>query len=343
MSGNITHLSLPPNYLGLDLKTARQVYSSCKLTVRRILNSSPNNEIRRLFSLTSTKNTKIDDVIAITIKSTQPIHVNKRESNRVLKMNNLETVWNKFMDLSEQSKIISFVLNISSAKDIRVWKLIISNLPANIFRFCRRYLVLSLANASNLRRWKISPTGNCSLCNQLQTQLHVFNNCTRALDRYVWRHDSILFTISEYLKSAASNNYTIFIDCNALNYPTPNQFLNKRPDIILQNEHQIIVIELTCPFETNLKSSREYKANKYKDLKDLLLVPCDDLKLILLEISSLGFVSKDISEFKKLLKDLNCDADKVLSVCSQVAIRCSYFIYCRRNKIWPEPDILRFS
>ena len=41
-----------------------------------------------------------------------------------------------------------------------------------------------LANNSNLKRRKISSSGACLLCGKLQSQLHVFNNCTGALDRY---------------------------------------------------------------------------------------------------------------------------------------------------------------
>ena len=86
------------------------------------------------------------------------------------------------------------------------------NYPANIYRFCRRDLVLSLANNSNLLRWKISNNGLGSWCNKLQTQLHVFNNCKEALDRYTWRHYTIFFAITEYLKWKLANSFRIYVD-----------------------------------------------------------------------------------------------------------------------------------
>ena len=61
------------------------------------------------------------------------------------------------------------------------------------------------------------------------------------------------------------------------------------------------MIELTCPAETNLLSSREYKFDCYKELQNLFIVPCNDLELILLEISALGFVRKDVRDFKNVL------------------------------------------
>ena len=49
----------------------------------------------------------------------------------------------------------------------------------------------------------------------------------------------------------------------------------------------------------NLLASCEYKANRYRDLKNLILTPHDGLRLILLEISSLGFILTESKELKK--------------------------------------------
>ena len=103
--------------------------------------------------------------------------------------------------------------------DITAWKKVTNKLLQNIFRFCQRYLVFSVANNSNLHRWKISNNDLCSLCNKLQTQLHVFNNCKQALDRYTWRNDSILFTITEYLKSKLANSFHIYVNSLRLTLP----------------------------------------------------------------------------------------------------------------------------
>ena len=122
----------------------------------------------------------------------------------------------------------------------------------------------------------------------MQTQFHVLNNCKQALDRYTRRHDSILFTITKDLKPKLANTFCIYVDSLHLGFPSPKGlFCGKIPDIVLQQEEKLIVIELTCPAETNLLSSREYKSNRYKELKNLALVPCNDIVLILLEISTL--------------------------------------------------------
>ena len=167
------------------------------------------------------------------------------------------------MGLNEQCKIISFIVDEAFESGITNWKKGTNKLVTYIFRFCRYYSVFSLANNSNLHRWKIFNNGLCSLCNKLQTQLHVFNNCKQALDRYTWRHDSVLFTINEHLKPKLANSFRIYVDPLHLGFPSPRGlFSGKVPDIILQHGKKLLVIELTYPAETNLLSSPEYKSDR---------------------------------------------------------------------------------
>ena len=51
ISSNITHLTLPKTKLGLNIKTAKQSCIECKLSARRILESS--KEANKLYELTS--------------------------------------------------------------------------------------------------------------------------------------------------------------------------------------------------------------------------------------------------------------------------------------------------
>ena len=233
------------------------------------------------------RNAKIDDVV-LSAEKKLPTNKFKKVCDTTLKKEERDTIWEKFMGLNEQCKIIPFIVDETFVSDITNWKKVTNKLPANIFRFCQRYLVLSLANNLNLHRWKISNNGLCFLCNKLQTQFHVFNNCKQALHRYTWRHDSILFTITEHLKPKLANSFCIYVDSLHLGFPSPKRlFSGKIPDIVLHQGEKLIAIELTCPAETNLLSSREYKSNRYKELKNLSLVPCNDIVLILLEISTL--------------------------------------------------------
>ena len=322
------------------------MYSVLKKLVQNLVSivsiTSIDPDVRKFFNLTMDRNAKIDDVV-LSAEKNLPTNKFKKVCDTALKKTERDTTWEKFMGLNKQCKIISFIVDEAFVSDIINWKKVTNKLPANIFRFCRRYLVLSLANNSNLHRWKISNNGLYSLCNILQTQFHVFNNCKQALDRYTWKHDSILFTITEHLKPKLANRFCIYVDFLHLEFPSPKGLLSaKIPDIVLQQGEKLIVIELTYPAETNLLSSCEYKSNHYKELKNLSLVSCNDLEFVLLEISTLGFVTKHVREFKNLLNLLKCDTKRIMMSCSEVAIRCSYYIYCRGNKEWLTPEILKF-
>ena len=168
-------------------------------------------------------------------------------------------------------------------------------------------------------------------------------NYKQVLDCYTWRHNSILFIITEHLKPKLANSSCIYVDSLQLGIPSLKElFSGKIPDIVLQQGEKLIVIELTCPTEANLLSSREYKSSCCKELKNLSLVPCNDLELILLYISTLGFVTKQVREFKNLLNLFKCDTKRIMMCCYEVAVRWSYYIYCRRNKEWLKSEILTF-
>ena len=67
-------------------------------------------------------------------------------------------------------------------KDIQSWQIPNKRLPINIHRFCSTYLVMRLANNSNVKRQKISNSESCLLYTKKQTQLHAFNHFLQALN-----------------------------------------------------------------------------------------------------------------------------------------------------------------
>ena len=122
---------------------------------------------------------------------------------------------------------------------------------------------MSLANNSNLKRWKISNSELCSLCTKKQTQLNVFNHCLQALNRYTWRHNSIIQTFSDHLLKRASYKFRLYADIEGLENPATlfksrlqsltttgpqqNDLSHRaRPDIAIEIRDTLTVIELTC-------------------------------------------------------------------------------------------------
>ena len=115
-----------------------------------------------------------------------------------------------------------------------------------------------------------------------------------------------------------------------------------RPDLVLETSDTYFVMELMISFETNLITSREYKLNRYKDLKNDLRQKNKRFSLICVEFSSLGFHTKEIKPFVNLLKQYKLNHSRILDKWAETCIRASYFIFNRRNKNWPLPELLLF-
>ena len=80
--------------------------------------------------------------------------------------------------------VVSSIVSSSFGRDITNWQNVLKRLPVNIQNFACQYLIFNLENNCNLFRWKILSSSNCNLCLKPQTQLHIFNFCERALDRF---------------------------------------------------------------------------------------------------------------------------------------------------------------
>ena len=110
-----------------------------------------------------------------------------------------------------------------------------------------------------------------------------------------------------------------------------------RPDTVIQNKNTTAVIELTCPFMTNPIKSNLYKQKVYKDLQRELVIPMSHFSILFLEILSLSFVNYKTNKIIKLFNKYN--RKLIIMKCQEVAIRTSYFLYCRQNKTWQQPEL----
>ena len=153
---------------------------------------------------------------AIVNKATADNNIpNSKIKSRCTKLINIEArenTWNNFMGLKEQSVIIKCVLEVTKQKEIQSWQSLLGRLPTAIHNFCHRYLIVSLANNTNLYKWKLANSSQCDLCDNPQTQKHVFNNCVPALERYTWRHNSILRSLFNHIIQKLSSTFKLYVD-----------------------------------------------------------------------------------------------------------------------------------
>ena len=191
------------------------------------------------------------------------------------------------------------------------------------------------------------------MCDHKETQIHLFNNFKSALNRYEWRHYSVLKTLMNNFVTIVSDGFRLYTDIDGYNClswlfwstkpqePDSNKYW-PRHDTAIQERNKTAIIELTCPFETDLEKSCDYKKTRYKNLQSALPSPHTHLNLILKEISSSGFTGSTKS-FEQFLKSKDLDIKRIIRKCQETVLTASHFIYCRRNKTWPEPDLISFT
>ena len=111
----------------------------------------------------------------------------------------------------------------------------------------------------------------------------------------------------------------------------------QRPDLVLINEssNSIVIIELSIPFEANIRKAHEYKENRYASLVSDLQERGYDTNLFCIEVGSRGLISSSnkqalnsifsqITNNKKSLKRAYNNLKKTISQCAMV---CSYSIF----------------
>ena len=130
------------------------------------------------------------------------------------------------------------------------------------------------------------------------------------------------------------NYITMYHKLTALtSYENPSKVLYGavQPDLVLKRN-------LTCCFETNLVHSRNFKNQKYKNIKSILNL----LSTLFLEVSSLCFISKAFKSLEKFLLKSNINCNRFKQKMSETTVKGSYYIYSRRSKDWNNSQLMKF-
>ena len=122
ISTDITHLQMPQNKLGLNITSVKKLYNECKLSVCRILKTSPDLEAKKRYEITSTKHINSDSVINKIVTVDPEIYKVKKNCPKIFSKSNNEKLRDDFMQLKEQSNIIQSITISSSSKKISRWR-----------------------------------------------------------------------------------------------------------------------------------------------------------------------------------------------------------------------------
>jgi hypothetical protein len=125
----------------------------------------------------------------------------------------------------------------------KVWSISQSKLPKNICNFTIRYNNNSLPTRKNLNRWAISSNSDCSFCLSPETLLHIVAGCQYYLDRFTWRHNSILNFLAQ--TSQTVDGSTLYVDLHGFKSPSILTGDAYHPDLLLScSNGSLYVVEL---------------------------------------------------------------------------------------------------
>ena len=111
-----------------------------------------------------------------------------------------------------------------------------------------------------------------------------------------------------------------------------------RPDLLLLIDEEILyILELTLGFETNIQNNSDRKAAKYSSLINDLSLSYSKVVFVNLSMGAIGVMGSSCNSLLSLLQELHFDKRmKAMNI----SIRSSYYIFCRRNKPWTNPELL---
>ena len=330
ISATLSNVFLPKNKFGLNVILPSTKFVQCQTVSRSALRLSMNENIRELWSVTSSNRNIQYDIYT----NTKDVLKAFREKNEQILQNNLIS----------QGSFFSNIVKNSTLTFNSLWSSVHSKLPKNIFNFTVRYINNSLPTRKNLVKWGLSSFADCSFCSCPESLLHVISGCKTYLDegRFTWRHNSILNFIASSLLNVERSK--LYVDLPGFVSPSVITGDQLRPDLLLAIEDKVLyILELTVGFETNLSTNSDRKRDKYLPLVVDQKKKYSQVKFINVSISSLGVFAESTKSLFDMLRGLKYDEQRVKYVKKKIiapCIRTSYYIFCRRNKHWDNPELL---
>ena len=328
ISGTLSTVFLTNNKFGLSIYPPSVKFVQCQTVLRKALKSSPNESTNDLWRGTSNHTNIQYDAY----NSTKEVLKDFRSGHE-----------NKLLNrLTSQGSFFCSVTKFALPELNKVWSIAQSKLPKNIYNFTIRYINNSLPTRKNLNRWAISSNSDCSFCLSSETLLHIVAGCQFYLDRFTWRHNSVLNFPAHTLQTVEVS--TLYADLHGFKSPSILTGDTYRADLLLScSNGSLYVVELTTGYETNLKNNVKRKKEKYRELLRQLGNNFNQVKFINLSISSLGIFAEECSTFLDMLESIGLDKNhQMYSVRKMmtIAIRTTYYIFCCRNKELENPDLL---
>ncbi|XP_031136520.1 uncharacterized protein LOC116036966, partial [Sander lucioperca] len=226
---------------------------------------------------------------------------------------------------------------------------------------------------SNLFCWGKAETPACTLCRGRGTLEHILSSCPKALGdgRYRWRHDQVLKAIAESITTAidqskglqpprckisflragehppsrpkvqtgllgTAKDWQLRVDLEKqLRFPRDIVETSLRPDMVLLSvtSKQIILLELTVPWEERMQEASERKREKYAELVEECRRQGWRAQCLSIEVGGRGFAGKSLCRAYSLLGITGARKRRAISTASEAAEKASW-LWIRRDKQW---------
>ena len=332
ISSTLSTVTLQNSKYGINLILPSTKFIQCQTVIRNALKSSPNLDISSLWAATSNgTNIQYDQY-----RNTKQVltAIRKDHEDRINH------------ELTSQGFIMSSILRLSNQKVRGVWSKVQQIMPRNIFNFMIKYLNNTLPTKKNLHKWSLSDSPSCSFCLNPETLQHIVSSCNSYLadGRYTWRRNSVLLFLARSFFSL--QNCLLYADLPFFSSPSLITGDSLRPDLVLISpDNTLYLFELTVGFETNIEKNSTRKATKYKPLLHDLNSSYRSVHFINLSMSALGIFESSSDSIVTMMDDLGFDKNRrsqIIKKIINVSVRCTYYIFCRRNKPWTNPELLEF-
>ena len=112
--------------------------------------------------------------------------------------------------------------------------------------------------------------------------------------------------------------------------------------MVVKRNTELLIIELTAGCETNIDKNETRKDIKYKTLINELEKKYS-VEFVNLSMGAAGIIGKRAKNLKNAFDKLGIkenETDFILKKIINVCIRSTYYIFCKRNKEWDNPDLL---
>ncbi|XP_039504261.1 uncharacterized protein LOC120460516 [Pimephales promelas] len=242
------------------------------------------------------------------------------------------------------------------------------------FKFLVQSVYDVLPSPANLFTWGLVDSPACQLCQKRGSLEHILSCCPKALGdgRYRWRHDQILKAVADAIciginiskqhhptKSAIAfvragekpqpprktqggvlakaRDWHLLVDLGTqLRFPDTIAVTTLRPDMVLMSaaSKQVVLLELTVPWEERMEEAQERKRAKYADLvaecrRNGWKARCEPV-----EVGCRGFAGQSLHRVLGLLGICGLHRQRAIKNILEAAEKAARWLWLRRGDAW---------